>query len=70
MRNQDGIPYIIAGSENDAWAALGYAHAQDRLWQMELNRRVSRGTLAQLFGAVALEADRFLRRDYRKGWTL
>src|SRR5207249_2824895 len=57
-----GVPHVYARSAADLLFAQGYVHARDRFWQMELNRRVSRGTLAQLFGAVALEADRFLRR--------
>ena len=57
-----GVPHVYARSAADLLFAQGYVHARDRLWQMELNRRVSRGTLAQLFGAAALEADRFLRR--------
>src|SRR5688500_15100380 len=38
-RDANGIPYITAASESDAMTALGYAHAQDRLWQMDLFRR-------------------------------
>lgn len=57
-----GIPHIAAQSEGDAAFGLGYAHAQDRLWQMELHRRIGTGRLAELFGPVALEADRFVRR--------
>jgi penicillin G amidase len=45
----------------DAFYALGYAHAQDRLWQMELNRRVGAGRLSELLGAAALPQDKFLR---------
>ncbi|MGH8706021.1 MAG: penicillin acylase family protein, partial [Burkholderiales bacterium] len=40
---------------------LGYVHAQDRLWQMEMNRRIAAGRIAEVVGAGALEADRFLR---------
>ncbi|MGE3801341.1 MAG: penicillin acylase family protein, partial [Candidatus Kapaibacterium sp.] len=50
VRDQYGIPYITASSENDAMAALGYAHAQDRLWQMDLFRRVGQGRLSELLG--------------------
>src|SRR5207253_1293472 len=42
--------------------AQGYVHARDRLWQMELNRRLAKGELAEIFGEAALPADRFLRR--------
>src|SRR3989304_1025296 len=47
---------------NDAAFAVGYAQAQDRLWQMELNRRAASGTLAELLGEQALEIDRMTRR--------
>ena len=54
-----GIPHIFANSEADALRALGYVHAQDRLWQMELLRRVGRGGLSEVFGSRTLETDRF-----------
>ncbi len=54
-----GIPHIYGTSEADAFHALGYVHAQDRLWQMELLRRVAPGRLSEVFGAVTLETDRF-----------
>lgn len=54
-----GIPHIYADNENDAFRALGYAHAQDRLWQMELLRRVAKGGLSEVFGKDLLETDRF-----------
>jgi len=61
LRDAYGIPHIFAASLDDAHFALGYVHAQDRLWQMEMNRRVAAGRLAELLGAGALESDRFLR---------
>ena len=61
LRDKHGIPHIYAQSEADLWRAQGFVHAQDRLWQMELNRRVAHGRLAELFGPVALDADRFSR---------
>ncbi len=60
-RDAHGIPHIVAGSAHDAYFGLGVAHAQDRLWQMETHRRIAAGRLAEIFGAPALEADRFLR---------
>ncbi|WP_298427697.1 penicillin acylase family protein [uncultured Kordia sp.] len=54
-----GIPHIYAQNETDAFTALGYAHAQDRLWQMELIRRIAPGRLSELFGEKLLETDRF-----------
>jgi len=61
LRDAFGIPHIFAASIEDAQFALGFVHAQDRLWQMEMNRRTGSGRLAELLGPRALEADRFLR---------
>ncbi len=61
VRDTDGMPHIRAATEADALAALGLCHAQDRLWQMELLRRVVRGTLAELVGADAVPTDRYAR---------
>jgi len=61
LRDRYGIPHIFAQSEQDAAYALGYAHAQDRLWQLEMNRRIAAGRLAEVLGPGALETDRFLR---------
>lgn len=60
-RNAYGIPHITAQSENDAYFGIGYAHAQDRLWQMDYLRRVGRGRLAEILGRRLLEHDIFLR---------
>lgn len=61
LRDAYAIPHIYAQTETDAYMALGYAHAQDRLWQMELQRRLGAGTLAEIVGAEAVELDRFSR---------
>ncbi|HEY6824302.1 MAG TPA: penicillin acylase family protein, partial [Steroidobacteraceae bacterium] len=61
LRDTDGIPHIFAQSEADAHFALGFVHAQDRLWQMEMNRRIAAGRLAEVLGPAALDTDRFLR---------
>jgi len=61
LRDPYGIPHIFAASVEDAQLALGFVHAQDRLWQMEMNRRIGSGRLAEILGPRALEADRFLR---------
>ena len=61
LRDVYGVPHIYAQSLEDAARALGFVHAQDRLWQMEVNRRTAAGRLAEIFGAPALQADRFLR---------
>jgi penicillin amidase len=54
-----GIPHIYADNSKDAMVALGYVHAQDRLWQMELMRRIAPGRLSEIFGEVALKNDQF-----------
>ena len=54
-----GVPHIYADSEKDAMTALGYVHAQERLWQMELLRRIAPGRLSEIFGGVALNNDKF-----------
>ncbi len=54
-----GIPHIYALNEKDAFRVLGYVHAQDRLWQMELLRRVARGGLSELFGKDLISTDKF-----------
>ncbi|MBK9248227.1 MAG: penicillin acylase family protein [Ignavibacteria bacterium] len=60
-RNQFSVPHIIAKSEADAFFAIGYVHAQDRLWQMDVARRAGEGRLSEIFGKEALETDKFLR---------
>jgi len=61
LRDRYGIPHLFAARPEDAVYALGYVHAQDRLWQMEMSRRVAAGRLSEVVGASALETDRFLR---------
>jgi penicillin amidase len=60
-RDSVGVPHIWASSAEDLFFAQGYVHAQDRLWQMELLRRVAEGRLAEVMGAELLDTDRFLR---------
>ena len=60
-RDAFGIPRISAGDEHDGYFALGFVHAQDRLWQMEAQRRVGAGRLAELVGEPGLPSDRFMR---------
>lgn len=60
-RDRYGIPHIYAQSRADLCRAQGFVHAQERRWQMEQNRRIARGTLAEVYGEAALEADRFSR---------
>src|SRR5688500_5366852 len=61
LRDRYGIPHIRAGSRADAIFGLGYVHAQDRLWQMDLQRRAASGRLAEALGPEALPTDRFMR---------
>ena len=55
------IPTIRARSSADAFFALGFVHAQDRLWQMDLMRRTGEGRLSEIVGAQGLRVDRFMR---------
>ena len=55
------VPHILALNKLDALFGLGYVHAQDRLWQMEFQRRIGHGRLSEIFGNAALAQDRFLR---------
>lgn len=61
IRDRWGIPHIYASNLNDLFFAQGYVHAQDRLWQMELNRRTAQGCLSEIFGGIALDTDRTVR---------
>jgi penicillin G amidase len=60
-RDDLGIPHVAAGNPRDLFRTLGYLHAQDRLWQMELFRRTVDGRLAEVLGPDLVDADRFLR---------
>jgi penicillin G amidase len=60
-RDSMGVPHLWAEGEPDLFRALGYVHAQDRLFQMELFRRVADGRLAEVLGERAVDTDRFLR---------
>jgi len=61
LRDERGIPHIYAQNRADLFRAQGFVHAQDRLWQMEQNRRIASGRLSELFGVAALDVDRFSR---------
>ena len=61
LRDRYGIPHIFAASAAGASFALGYAHAQDRLWQMEMSRRIASGRVAEVVGPGGLPTDRFMR---------
>ena len=61
IRDADAIPHIVAANTLDGLFGLGYAHAQDRLWQMEFQRRIGNGRLSEVLGPATLPQDRFLR---------
>ncbi|MDE2429877.1 MAG: penicillin acylase family protein, partial [Burkholderiales bacterium] len=59
--DERGVPHIQAGNESDMYRALGYVHAQDRLFQMEMVRRLARGELAEILGPKLVDLDRLFR---------
>jgi penicillin amidase len=59
--DERGVPHIKAGNQADMYRALGYVHAQDRLFQMEMLRRLSRGELAEILGPRLIETDKLFR---------
>ncbi len=61
LRDADGIVTITAESDMDAYRALGYVHAQDRLWQMDFMRRSGAGRLSEVVGAPTLRIDKIMR---------
>jgi len=61
VRDDFGRPHIFAESNQALFEAYGFAVAQDRLWQLDLNRRAARGRLAEIFGPGVADADRFVR---------
>src|SRR5713101_1827379 len=60
-RDADGVPLITAGDDEDAAFGLGFVHAQERLFQMELQRRYGAGRLAEILGPQAVAIDRQMR---------
>ena len=61
VRDRHAVPHITGRTLADIYRGLGFAHAQDRLWQMELLRRAGQGRLSEIFGERTLDADIFLR---------
>src|SRR5688500_7201321 len=59
-RDRWGVPHVHAREERDVWFGQGFCHGQDRLWQLDLYRRVARGRLSEIAGPEALPSDRFL----------
>lgn len=62
VRDNANVPHIFGQTNEDVYFALGYAHAQDRLWQMTMLRRTAQGRLSELFGERTLRIDEVLRR--------
>jgi penicillin amidase len=60
-RDRWGVPHIRAATDHDLWFGQGFCHGQDRLWQIELYRRIGAGRLAEIAGREALGVDRFMR---------
>ncbi|MHA1341716.1 MAG: penicillin acylase family protein [Promethearchaeota archaeon] len=66
-RDEWGIPHIYGSSEEDIMYALGYIHAQDRLFQMDMARRLTRGQMSEILGPEYIETDKFnlnMLKDY------
>lgn len=62
LRDTNNVPHVFPSAANDAYFGLGFAHAQDRLWQMTMLRRTAQGRLSELFGESTLQIDDFIRR--------
>lgn len=62
IRNNSNVPHIFGQADADVFFGLGYAHAQDRLWQMTILRRTAQGRLSEVFGARTIEIDKVMRR--------
>ena len=60
-RDKKGIPFIQGKSDRDVFFAMGYVQAQDRLWQMETQRRLAQGRLSEIFGRDSLDSDIWMR---------
>ncbi len=61
VRDRNGVPHVFAQGRADTLFGLGFVHAQDRLWQMEMTRRLGAGRLAEVLGARAVPVDRLMR---------
>lgn len=62
VRDNANVPHIFGETDADVYFGLGYAHAQDRLWQMTMLRRTAQGRLSELFGERTLGIDKVMRR--------
>ena len=75
IRDRWGVPHIYAQTPADGFFGQGFVHAQDRFWQMEVQRRLAAGRLSEMIGEAALETDRIARtfgfaRTGRKDWEV
>ena len=61
LRDDWGVPHIFATTNHDLFLALGYVHAQDRMWQMDIQYRFAAGRLSEVLGRKYIEQDTFLR---------
>ncbi|MBO9472316.1 penicillin acylase family protein [Shimia sp. R10_1] len=62
VRNNANVPHIFGETDEDVFFGLGYAHAQDRLWQMLTMRRTAQGRLSEVFGPRTVDIDKLMRR--------
>ncbi len=62
VRDHSNVPHIFGTNDEDVFFGLGYAHAQDRLWQMVMMRRTAQGRLSEVFGERTLKVDELIRR--------
>ncbi|MEQ9259733.1 MAG: penicillin acylase family protein, partial [Roseovarius sp.] len=62
VRDNANVPHVFGQTDRDTFFGLGYAHAQDRLWQMVVMRRTVQGRLSEVFGTQTVEIDKVLRR--------
>ena len=61
VRDSSNVPHIFGSNDEDVFFGLGFAHAQDRLWQMTVLRRTAQGRLSEQFGSRTLNFDKFIR---------
>jgi penicillin amidase len=60
-RNDMGVPTVDAKTDNDVFFSMGYLHAEDRMWQLEIQRRMGQGRLSEILGSESLRRDIWIR---------
>ena len=60
--DENGYSHIKATSREDGYFGLGFEHAKHRLFQMDMNRRIAKGTLSEIFGKRTIDTDKFMRK--------